>query len=137
MIYQLVIRFNRSTAQCSNSICALVDEMNFWKQNKTIGNLSIDFYLPIDFRGLSSVSTLLRFSNLYPDDLDWDLDSRWRLRERGIYKINMQRLKHGTNREISFAFRLIDKWIFFPTIIHFHLVNIFYHKSSLLTHFTR
>lgn len=32
-------------------------------------------YLPTDFLGLSSVSTLLLFSNLYPDDLDWDLDS--------------------------------------------------------------
>lgn len=41
-------------------------------------------HLPADFVRFSSVSTLLRFSNLYPEDFDWDLDSLCRLLERGI-----------------------------------------------------
>lgn len=41
-------------------------------------------YLATDFLEPSSVSTRRRFSTRYPDDLDRDLDSLWRLRERGI-----------------------------------------------------
>lgn len=39
-----------------------------------------------DLRLLSSVSTRRRLSLKLADDLDLDLDSRWRLRVRGICK---------------------------------------------------